>query len=87
MDSVHFEVISEFPVARCRRQTSGRWERTMDLNFVVGVAIGVILVVSFDAITTSLLADLVELVKMPARLYQRLVRQRGYGRVIVPKRQ
>jgi hypothetical protein len=28
---------------------------------------------------------LVELVKMPARLYQRLVRQRGYGRVIVPK--
>jgi hypothetical protein len=58
----------------------------MDLNFVVGVAIGVILVVSVDAITTSLLADLVELVKMPAGLYQRLVRQRGYGRVIVPKR-
>jgi hypothetical protein len=58
----------------------------MDLSFAVGIAIGVILVVSFAAYTTSVIADLVGLVKMPARLYQRLLRQRGYGQVIVPKR-
>jgi hypothetical protein len=58
----------------------------MDLSFAVGIAIGVILVVSFAAFTTSVIADLVGLVKMLARLYQRLLRQRGYGQVIVPKR-
>jgi hypothetical protein len=58
----------------------------MDLSFAVGIAIGVILVVSFAAFTTTVIADLVGLVKMPARLYQRLLRQRGYGQVIVPKR-
>ena len=56
----------------------------MDLSFAVGIAIGVILVVSFAAFATTVIADLVELTKMPARLYQGLVRQRGYGRVIVP---
>ena len=58
----------------------------MDLSFAVGIAIGVILVVSFAAFTITVIADLAELAKMPARLYQRLVRHRGYGRVIVPKR-
>ena len=63
----------------------------MDLSLAVGIAIGVILVVSFAAITTSAIAELVGLVKLPARLYQTLVRQPDYGRVVrgsrVTKRQ
>jgi hypothetical protein len=55
----------------------------MDLSFAVGIAIGVILAVSFAAITTS---AIVELVKLPARLYQTLVRQRDYGRVVLGSR-
>ena len=58
----------------------------MDLSFAVGIAIGVILAVSFAAITTSAIAELVELVKLPARLYQTLVRQRDYGRVVLGSR-
>jgi hypothetical protein len=63
----------------------------MDLSFAVGIAIGVILVVLFAAVTTNAIAELVELVKLSARLYQTLVRQRDYGRVVpgsrVAKRQ
>jgi len=59
----------------------------MDLSVAVGIAIGVILVVLVAAKTTNAIAELVELVKLPARLYQTLMRQRGYGRVVVAKRQ
>ena len=59
----------------------------MDLSLAVGIVSGVILVVLFAAKTTNAIAELAELVKLPARLYQTLMRQRGYGRVVVAKRQ
>ena len=59
----------------------------MDLSVAVGIAIGVILVVLVAAKTTNAIAELVELVKLPARLYQTLVRKRNYGRVVLGSRE
>ena len=49
----------------------------MDLSVAVGIAIGVILVVLVAAKTTNAIAELVELVKLPARLVPNARAQAG----------